>query len=137
MNATGDKGLLRVVVWNLLENAWKFTRRRPNALIEFGTGGAEVTRPQSATRALSSTSTVFFVRDNGAGFNMKYLGKMFRPFQRLHGTTEFPGTGIGLANVQRVVRRHGGRIWAEGEEGRGATFYFTLEGSGETAPEKG
>ncbi|MCX7753837.1 MAG: PAS domain S-box protein [Anaerolineales bacterium] len=109
----GDPRLLRVVMENLLSNAWKFTARTTQAHIEFGlkTIGSE---------------TVYFVRDNGAGFNPRYADKLFGPFQRLHRADEFEGTGIGLATVQRIIRRHGGRIWAEGQPGQGATFYFTL-----------
>ncbi len=109
----GDPPLLRVVLENLLGNAWKFTSKREEARIEFG-----VLRQDD--------QPVYYVRDNGAGFDMARVDKLFRPFQRLHTEEEFPGTGIGLATVQRIILRHGGRIWAEGAVGQGATFYFTL-----------
>jgi two-component system sensor histidine kinase/response regulator len=109
----GDGQLLRIAIQNLLDNAWKFTSREPAARIEFG-ASTVVGEP------------AYFVRDNGAGFNMAYVDRLFGPFQRLHPATEFPGSGIGLATVQRIIHRHGGRIWAEGLEGQGATFHFTL-----------
>ncbi len=112
--AHGDARLLRIVLENLLDNAWKFTSKIPLARIEFGTDGANGT-------------PAYFVRDNGAGFDQTYSDKLFGVFQRLHPATEFDGTGIGLATVHRIIRRHGGRIWGEGEVGRGAAFHFTLE----------
>jgi signal transduction histidine kinase len=111
--ADADPRLLRILLENLLGNAWKFTSRKPLARIELA-------------RAREGEEDVFTVRDNGAGFDMRYAHKLFGPFQRLHARGEFPGTGIGLATVQRIVHRHGGRIWADGEEGAGAAFHFTL-----------
>jgi light-regulated signal transduction histidine kinase (bacteriophytochrome) len=114
LTAEGDARLLRVVVENLLGNAWKFTSREPAAKIEFGAERQE------------DGATVFFVRDDGAGFDPRYAGALFGPFQRLHAEDEFEGTGIGLATVARIVHRHGGRTWADGEPDKGATFFFTL-----------
>jgi signal transduction histidine kinase len=111
--AEGDERLLRVALENLLRNAWKFTSKQPRARIELGLAEHEGT-------------SIYFVRDNGAGFDMAYNHKLFGAFQRLHGANEFPGTGIGLATVQRIIARHGGSVWAEGAVGQGATFYFTL-----------
>jgi hypothetical protein len=111
--AEGDGQLLRIALENLLDNAWKFTRHQPEPRIELG-----VTHLPG--------EPAYFVRDNGAGFDMSYAERLFTPFQRLHLSSEFPGTGIGLATVQRIVNRHGGRIWAEGSVGQGATFLFTL-----------
>jgi signal transduction histidine kinase len=112
--AFADPNLMTVVLENLLNNAWKFTSKQPHARIEFGSVPRE-----GGTRA-------YFVRDDGAGFDMAYAEKLFGAFQRLHGAREFEGTGIGLATVQRIVLRHGGRVWAEGGVGEGATFFFTL-----------
>jgi PAS domain S-box-containing protein len=111
---TGDSRLLSVVLENLIGNAWKFTAKRPSARIEFG-------------RTCSEDRPAYFIRDNGAGFDMRYSDKLFGVFQRLHPASDFQGTGIGLATVQRVVRRHGGRVWAEGAVNDGAAFYFTLD----------
>jgi PAS domain S-box-containing protein len=113
LEAVGDARLLTAALDNLLGNAWKFTGKSPHARVEVG-------------RQTLEGNPVFFVRDNGVGFEQAYAQKLFGAFQRLHSTTEFDGSGIGLATVQRIVRRHGGRVWAQGEVGRGATFYFTL-----------
>jgi len=112
--ADGDNRLVRVALQNLLGNAWKFTSKRPEAKIEFGKLG-------------SNGSKAYYVRDNGAGFDPTYAARLFGAFQRLHSMEEFPGTGIGLATVQRIVHRHGGRVWAEGAVNQGATVFFTLE----------
>lgn len=113
MEAFADPRLLRVVMENLLGNAWKYTSRTATACIEFGVEE-------------QAGKTVYFVRDNGAGFDMAYAGQLFLPFHRLHKATEFPGIGIGLATVERIIRRHGGQIWAQAAAEEGATFYFTL-----------
>ena len=113
IKAHGDERLLRVVLLNLLSNAWKFTARKEVGHVAFG-------------RRQVGNSLAYYVRDDGAGFDMKYADKLFGAFQRLHGVKEFAGTGIGLATVQRIVQRHGGLVWAEGEIDKGATFYFTL-----------
>ena len=114
IRTVGDANLLEIAMRNLLRNAWKFTRKREVARIVFGAG--EI-----------SADTTCFVRDNGVGFDMADSEKMFHAFQRLHNNTDFPGNGIGLTTVQRIINRHGGRIWAEGEVDKGATFYFTLQ----------
>jgi light-regulated signal transduction histidine kinase (bacteriophytochrome) len=113
VTVVADGQLLRIAVENLLENAWKFTAKTSMPRIEFG-----------LTNVAGEPS--YFVRDNGAGFDMAYADRLFGPFQRLHLASEFPGTGIGLATVQRIIHRHGGRVWAEGLPGQGATFHFTI-----------
>jgi len=113
MSASADPTLLRMVLDNLIGNAAKFTRQKPQPQIEVGA-------------FVESGQPVFFVKDNGVGFDMQYVDKVFQPFERLHAETEYPGTGIGLANVHRIVARHGGRIWAEAKVGEGATFFFTV-----------
>jgi signal transduction histidine kinase len=113
ITVVADGQLLRIALENLLENAWKFTGRTAVARIEFGVTNV-------------AGEPTYFVRDNGAGFDMAYADRLFGPFQRLHLPSEFPGTGIGLATVQRIIHRHGGRVWAEGLMGQGATFHFTL-----------
>ncbi|HEX5236525.1 MAG TPA: ATP-binding protein [Silvibacterium sp.] len=110
---SADEGLMHVVMENLIRNAWKYTSRHSHAEIEFGWTPTKQNR-------------VFYVRDDGAGFDPNKAGKLFRPFQRLHAASEFPGSGIGLATVQRIIERHGGKVWAEGQVEHGATFYFTL-----------
>lgn len=116
LKTTADPGLLRAVMENLLSNAWKFTSKRACAHVEFG-------------MSVGNGTPAYFVRDDGAGFDPKYADRLFGAFQRLHAMTEFAGTGVGLATVQRIVHRHGGRIWAESAVDRGATFYFTLNES--------
>jgi PAS domain S-box-containing protein len=123
--ADGDPHLLQVMLTNLLGNAWKFTNKTANACVEFGVSHLPVPT-ESEDVPGSGQAPVYFVRDNGAGFNMTYSDKLFAPFQRLHKTSDFEGTGIGLATVSRIVQRHGGQVWAIAEVNRGATFYFTL-----------
>lgn len=113
----GDEHLLNLAIENLLSNAWKFTGKAGKARIEFGANPP--LRP-------SQEGTIYFIRDNGAGFDMVYADKLFNPFQRMHTVKEFPGTGIGLATVKRIINRHGGRVWIEGEVGKGTTVFFTL-----------
>lgn len=113
LTAAGDMRLLKLALENLFNNAWKFTQKKSNTRIEFG---YQNSRPEP----------YFYIRDNGAGFNNSYVNKLFSPFQRLHTESDFPGTGIGLATVKRIVHRHGGQVWADGEVNKGATFYFTL-----------
>jgi light-regulated signal transduction histidine kinase (bacteriophytochrome) len=114
LEALADPGLIRVVFENLFGNAWKFTGKQEKTEIEFGL-------------TTKDNQNVYFIRDNGAGFDMENAGKLFAPFQRLHSIEEYSGTGIGLAIVKRIINRHGGRIWAEAQPGKGATFYFTLQ----------
>ena len=118
VRVTADRALIRSALENLLDNAWKFTARRDGAAIEFATAPA------------GDAPICCYVRDNGAGFDPAYVGKLFQPFQRLHPASEFPGTGIGLATVRRIIERHGGRTWAEGTVDGGATIYFTLNAEG-------
>jgi light-regulated signal transduction histidine kinase (bacteriophytochrome) len=114
MMVNADPNLMRIAIENLLGNAWKYSNRQIETKIEFG------------TFINKDNKTVFFIHDNGVGFDMKYVNKLFGAFQRLHGTAEFEGSGIGLATVQRIIHRHGGTIWAEGEINNGATFCFML-----------
>jgi light-regulated signal transduction histidine kinase (bacteriophytochrome) len=113
LTAQGDARLTTIVLMNLLGNAWKYTAKRPESQIAFG-------------QESNGNETIFYVRDNGAGFDMAYADKLFAPFQRLHQDSEFEGTGIGLATVQRIVSRQGGRVWAKAAVDQGATFFFTL-----------
>jgi light-regulated signal transduction histidine kinase (bacteriophytochrome) len=113
LTAYGDRNLVFLLLQNLVGNAWKFSGKNAEPRIEIGT-------------AEHNGKLTYFVRDNGVGFDMQYADKLFKPFQRLHGTEEFAGTGIGLATVQRIIRRHDGEVWAESKVGEGATFYFTL-----------
>jgi signal transduction histidine kinase len=114
MVAEGDSALLRIALENLFSNAWKFTSRIANARIEFG------------SRIDRSGRRAYFLRDNGAGFDPRHAANLFSPFKRLHAESQFPGSGIGLATVQRIVHRHSGEIWAEAAVDRGACFYFSL-----------
>ena len=116
LTAHADARLLHRALDNLISNALKFTAKCEHARIEFG-------------QEVQGAEKVFFVRDNGAGFDMAYADRLFGVFQRLHTAQEFSGTGIGLSTVQRVIHRHGGRVWAEAQPGKGATFYFTLKGA--------
>jgi light-regulated signal transduction histidine kinase (bacteriophytochrome) len=118
MVVEGDAQLLDVALRNLLGNAWKFTSRTVGAQVDVGT-------------EMHGEDGVFFMRDSGAGFDAQYADTLFAPFQRLHGDGEFPGTGIGLATVQTIARRHGGRVWADGATGNGATVWFTIGSHGE------
>ena len=118
LRANGDERLLSLAVNLLLQNAWKFTSKQPQPRIEF--------------QLTAEPEPAFLVRDNGAGFEMEYAGRLFGAFQRLHSASEFPGKGTGLATVQRIINRHGGRVWAESAVDQGATFYFSLASYKET-----
>jgi len=109
----GDSRLLRILMDNLLRNSWKYTSHHDRARIEFGT-------------MTNGKQTVYFVKDDGSGFDPRAADRLFQPFQRLHSPDEFPGNGVGLATVRRIVQRHGGEVWAEGAVEKGATFYFTI-----------
>jgi light-regulated signal transduction histidine kinase (bacteriophytochrome) len=113
LEVNADPRLLRIALENLLSNAWKYTARASHASVSVGVQAGE-------------NGPVYFVRDNGVGFDIKYADKLFVPFQRLHPESEFPGSGIGLVTVQRIIARHGGRVWADAKPDEGATFYFTL-----------
>jgi light-regulated signal transduction histidine kinase (bacteriophytochrome) len=113
VKATGDQSLLDIAVSNLVENAWKYSSKKPHAKIRFAAQEHE-------------GEVVYYIKDNGVGFDTRYINKLFGPFQRLHSDDEYPGTGIGLATVNRIIDRHGGKIWANAKVGRGATFYFTI-----------
>jgi light-regulated signal transduction histidine kinase (bacteriophytochrome) len=115
--ASGDNGMIRQVFFNLLYNAIKFTKPKETAIIEIG-------------GCVEGFENIYYVKDNGVGFDMQYADKLFGAFQRLHSEKEFEGTGIGLAIVQRIINRHGGRVWAEGKVNEGATFYFTIPKAG-------
>ena len=117
MKTSGDRRLIQVALQNLMDNSWKFTSKRQDARIEVGWNN-------------SNGESAFYVKDNGAGFDPAYTSRLFGAFQRLHSATEFPGTGVGLATVQRIIHRHEGEIWAKGEVDVGATFFFTLQRSG-------
>lgn len=111
--AIGDQNLIQIVLQNLFDNAWKYSKNEPTAIIEFGTFQKD-------------EQLVYFIKDNGVGFDMKYVDRLFGAFQRLHSHSEFEGTGIGLATVQRIIRRHQGTIWVDSEVNKGTSFFFTL-----------
>ena len=123
-NVFADSRLLRIVMDNLLRNAWKYTSQHDHARIEFG-------------QISKNGQTTNFVKDDGSGFDPRSTDRLFQPFQRLHSAAEFPGSGIGLATVKRIVQRHGGEVWAEGEIEEGATLYFTLEALVAMSSERG
>jgi light-regulated signal transduction histidine kinase (bacteriophytochrome) len=113
LSAKADKNLIRIMLQNLFSNAWKYTSKKAKSEITLG-------------RVEGQPENIFYIHDNGAGFDMRYAGKLFGAFQRLHHDNEYEGTGIGLATVQRIIARHGGKVWGESEVGKGATFYFKL-----------
>ena len=117
----GERILFNVVLANLLENAFKFSSRVKKPIVEFGLLNSEISNER-----FDSDKQIFFIKDNGVGFDMKYSSKLFGSFQRLHKTNEFEGNGIGLATVRRIITKHGGKVWAESEVNKGATFYFTI-----------
>jgi signal transduction histidine kinase len=119
----GDAGLLRTVFDNLLGNAWKYSGKREVARIEFGSTRLKAVRPETPD---AQDRPVYYVRDNGAGFDLRFAERLFKPFQRLHSASEFAGSGVGLASVRRIVLRHGGEIWAQSTVDQGACFFFTL-----------
>ena len=121
VKACADSMLVDVALENLLSNAWKFSSKKPHSKIRFAT-------------TMVNGETAYFVKDNGVGFDTRYVDKLFSPFQRLHHNEEFPGTGIGLATVKRVIEKHGGRVWANAKIDKGATFYFTVNGQGQNTP---
>jgi light-regulated signal transduction histidine kinase (bacteriophytochrome) len=133
IHADADPRLIHLALENLLRNAWKFTSKKEKTRIEFGTVSStslshQILKEQQLSEVQVNTDkhTIYFIRDNGAGFDMQFAQKIFEPFKRVHAEKEFTGTGVGLSIVQRVISRHGGWVWAEGEPGKGATFYFTL-----------
>jgi PAS domain S-box-containing protein len=129
LTVRGDGSLLHIALQNLLENSVKFTRNASRARIEFGVADSAIIRVPFPASAQRGQSRIYYVRDNGAGFDMAYIDKLFKPFERLHRESEFEGSGIGLVTVKRIIERHGGKIWAEGETGKGATFCFNYERS--------
>jgi signal transduction histidine kinase len=130
ITAMADENLIRIALTNLLSNAWKYTSKRETAYIEFGVTNDELENSNFKTitrnQKQNTLNRVFFVKDNGVGFDMQNVSRVFEPFQRLHSAKEFPGTGIGLATVKRILERHGGSVWAESEMGKGTIFYFTI-----------
>jgi chemotaxis family two-component system sensor kinase Cph1 len=124
----GYRSMLKLVLVNLISNALKFTRKKENAAIEIGCYSDNPPSPpfEKGGKGGFPDEAVFYIKDNGVGFDMQYIDKLFNVFQRLHRVEEFEGTGVGLATIRRIIQRHGGRTWAEGKVGEGATFFFTL-----------